>query len=219
MIDIETLGTKPGSVIYQIAAVEFCPDTFVTGRDIEMHIDPASCARIGLTKDEATVEWHKENGHALPRIAGRHKDVLHIRAALTDLSIFIAGIEPDQVWCRGVSFDFPMLEAAYTAAHMGISIPWKYYQQYDLRTIWNLAFPDDRPEDVAHTALADCYAQIEQLAAANDRIIDLCTKATPRETFGTPSYSDKPEEVTITGHIINTKNGTMTPVTLSGIGA
>ena len=174
MIDIETLDTHPGSIVHEIAAVEFCPDTFETGRQIGLKICPLLSTIVQLTIDEATEQWHKAKGHMPPPTYHEDPSVRGPISALKKLNDFIQKINPKQFWCRGVSFDFPLLEAVYRACNMEETTPWKYYQQYDVRTIWNLAFQGEKPPEADHTALVDCHAQIEQLAAANDRIIDTC---------------------------------------------
>ena len=80
---------------------------------------------------------------------------------------------PREIWCNGASFDFPMLDAAFRA--MGGKVPWEYWQQRDVRTMWYAAFPDSKPEESAtHDAGEDCYRQIRMLREARGEIIRLC---------------------------------------------
>ena len=198
MIDIETLGTKTGSIIYQIAAVEFCPDTFNTGQSLELHICPFVSEKYGLTKDAETITWHKSKGHAKP-LTGNIGGALPLGDAIHKLTTFLTHtIKAKQFWCRGTAFDFPMIEAAISAYNTTCATsyrtPWQYYQCHDLRTVWNIAFPYDRPDSADHTALADCYAQIEQLAKANDRIIEICLEnLTDRQLLDAARKRNSPE--------------------------
>ncbi len=56
MIDLETLGTRPGSVILSIGAVEFDRDLGL-GREFYVELNQASSITAGLTTDDATVDW------------------------------------------------------------------------------------------------------------------------------------------------------------------
>lgn len=58
MIDLETFGTRPGSVIVSIGAVEFSMDGI--GEAYYRAIDVASSLLAGLTIDEITVKWWRE---------------------------------------------------------------------------------------------------------------------------------------------------------------
>ena len=59
MIDIETLGSKPGSVIVAIAAVRFDLDTGNVKKSYVSHVDPDSCVKKGL---KIEVEYSKVVG-------------------------------------------------------------------------------------------------------------------------------------------------------------
>ena len=56
MLDLETLGTKPGCVIRSIGAVVFTLDG-VLGAQFYANIDKQSCVDAGLTVDPATEAW------------------------------------------------------------------------------------------------------------------------------------------------------------------
>ena len=168
MIDIETLGQTPGCAIYQIAAVEFCPDEFITGKEFCINIHPKSSEMIGLHTEEPTLEWHRQRGVEPDALNGHC-----VRYAFQEFARFLTEeISPQQYWCKSTSFDFPALEHVFRL--LDGAPPWKYWQQYDMRTVWNLAFPGRKTPPAPHTALADCHEQIKQLATANDRIIETC---------------------------------------------
>ena len=62
MLDIETLGTGPNSVILSIGAVEF-DETGVISKFYEA-IDPESCTDWGLQIDARTVLWWMDQNDA-----------------------------------------------------------------------------------------------------------------------------------------------------------
>jgi len=164
MLDIETLGTRPGAVVFDIGAVAFDLATLErVAVPFEVAISPASCYAAGLFHDIDTVDWHVKRGVVVAELDGVDLDVglIRFRSWLDDLARF-SGVGEFEFWCRGASFDFPMLEAAFFAAD--VQVPWMYYHQRCLRTLWKVCFGEMRvPEVVAHEGLADCVAQLAQL--------------------------------------------------------
>lgn len=60
MIDIETLGTAPGSVILSIGAVAFVRDRMPEDwREFSSVISVESSKSCGLTTDQSTIDWWK----------------------------------------------------------------------------------------------------------------------------------------------------------------
>jgi len=57
MIDLETLGTHPNSVIVQIGAVVFDPERGAVGYEFSENVDIQSCLDLGLECDGPTLEW------------------------------------------------------------------------------------------------------------------------------------------------------------------
>ena len=57
MIDIETLGTDPGSVILSIGAVEFDLKTGKTGEEFYQWIDLESSSNKGFSVSAGTIKW------------------------------------------------------------------------------------------------------------------------------------------------------------------
>lgn len=162
MLDLETLGTKPGSVITSIGAVKFSPrgyedypreeitDTFYERVDIE------SCVALGLTLDVSTVLWWmKQSDEARAEL---NKPGIRILDALTKFAKWVCPDEEARVWGNGASFDNAMLSAAYDRC--AIKRPWKYSNDRCYRTVKNL-FPDVEMERTGthHNALDDARSQ------------------------------------------------------------
>lgn len=154
MLDIETLGTRPGAVILSAAFVRFSdlasctatlsvPDQIQTG----MEIDSDTHAWWGTQSPEA---WAAATQNARPAVA-----VAEYFAA------WLAWAAPTDrlVWCHGASFDAPLLGELYR--RLGMPCPWSFRDVRDTRTLYDLAGVDVRKygEGVSHVALSDALAQ------------------------------------------------------------
>ena len=159
MIDIETLGTKPGCVILSIGAVEFGDDQL--GREFYIEIGLADCQQLGLTIDSETVRWWMGR-ETKPPVNG----VVPLRSALTMLADELSGWEDKFVWANSPSFDISILEAAYHVTC--VDPPWSFRNCRDFRTAKHLLAPDFDPATVPsqgddHNALADAKWQAKAL--------------------------------------------------------
>lgn len=160
MIDLETLGTRPGSAIVQLAAVAFDAE----GRhcDYEVGIDLASCLAAGLKIDAATMNWWLD-----PKRAEAAREVFNgafhqtLRSALESFAEWLHEITPaPDVWGNGASFDLALLAEAFLA--VDLPVPWKYSAERCYRTLAALRPDIEKPKPtLAHTALADARAQAE----------------------------------------------------------
>src|SRR5688572_29962905 len=57
MLDLETLGTRPGCAILSIGAVAFDRHTGALGPEFYMVVNRKSCEAKGLTQDQSTLDW------------------------------------------------------------------------------------------------------------------------------------------------------------------
>ncbi|WP_165130382.1 3'-5' exonuclease [Affinirhizobium rhizoryzae] len=155
MIDIETLGNRPGGVILSIGAVAFDADTGEIGEEFYAAIDPETSSKVGLTTDISTMLWWMKQSEAAREEAfsGKHS----INMALTELSIFVKWQEPSRVWAKPPSFDLVMLEAAFRACDQ--DIPWHFRVHRDCRTIFDITGTKQPEVGTAHNALDDAKAQ------------------------------------------------------------
>lgn len=160
MIDIESLGTKPGSVVLAVAAVVFNPYSNETGEDFYVNIDRTSAEEHGLKVDRATeLWWAKQDQSARDALLVSPKP---LPKALMLLRKLIIKEGCTRIWCQGANFDAVLLEACFQAA--GIEVPWSYYNVRDTRTAYELAALDHRVIKRAgthHKAIDDCYHQIK----------------------------------------------------------
>ncbi len=154
MIDIETLGTTPGSAILSIAVVPFGLHSPV--EHFYEKISQESCIEKGLHIDDATVKWWDSQNAAAKQEAfsGTEK----IEDVLSRLTLYIKQLGTVRPWGNGASFDVPLLEAAYIKC--GMRAPWAYYNAMCYRTLKNL-FPFLVPTVpvMKHNALEDARSQ------------------------------------------------------------
>ena len=162
MLDLETLGTRPSSVILTIAAVkfEFASDQIET---FSMNIDPKNSKTFGLTTDPDTVQWWKEqNPEALKAFM---KDPVSLETAIDSFIEFVGPKTSKMVfWANGASFDYPILESSFRA--VGRPYPWKYWNCRCARTIYSvfgLNMKEYPRVGVYHNAVDDCLTQIKAL--------------------------------------------------------
>ena len=156
MIDIETLGTGPYSVICSIGAVAFEESI---GAQYHAAIDTETCVKHGLELDIRTVLWWMDQGNEARQraISGN----IPLETALKGLRDAFDW-ENVKVWSNGADFDLVILDNAYKAC--GLSTPWKYYDKMCYRTLKNLVpysvykQMQIKPA-IAHDALADATAQ------------------------------------------------------------
>ena len=162
MIDLETLGTLPGSVILSIGAVMFDPldPRGTIGQTFYRVVSQASCLAAGLTTSASTLEWWSmQNAEARKVLAQSQSDeAWELTDALMALSDFIP--KNARVWSNGANFDQPLLDVAYNK--VDIKLPWEYWNSRCYRTIKSLVpnAKDLAPETVvAHNALEDAKWQ------------------------------------------------------------
>lgn len=163
MVDTETLGVRPGSILLSIGATVFDPKTGKLGADFYANIDTQSCRDVGLTEDQSTVDFWKAQSKEARSILLLDRKPL--RAALEELSLFWIKAEGEFLWAQGAAFDPVLLDSAYEA--VGMEPPWSFWNVRCCRTI--LALGNRRPDRkglIEHYALHDAQSQARALAAA-----------------------------------------------------
>jgi len=158
LIDIEALGTRPGSAIIELGAVAFYPESGTIGETFETMIEP----QAPFTADMETLEWHRKKGTwPRPFAEGSHS----IGSALAQFETWIRGCgEVETFWAWGATYDFPLLERAFD--FVGNSPPWNYWEQRCARTVWQLAFGDRRHGPRPHRAVEDAKSAAVDLMEA-----------------------------------------------------
>jgi len=122
MLDIETLGTRPTSVICQLGACYFDRQTGEIGEKFLQNIEVGSALMAGLTIDQSTVDWWKEQDEQT-----WHTGLVDIWSVLHLFSDFCKDVK--SVWSHA-SFDVPIVQNAYQIC--GIKSPWHYRAAKDI---------------------------------------------------------------------------------------
>lgn len=169
MIDLESLGTKSGSVITQIGAVQFDIETGERGAIFKQNVSIDSCLKVGLKVQQSTIEfWLQQSDEAR---LGMIKDTKPLGEVLYEFQAFIQSLQPSELylWGNSARFDLGVLENAYTALNK--STPWLFRNERDVRTIVGLApwikdqFIKRGNMGILHDAVDDCIFQIEYVVA------------------------------------------------------
>lgn len=163
MLDLETRGTRPGSIIRSIGAVVFMPETQKLGSEFYVNIEGNSCIEVGLTSDPETDKWWAGQDQAV-------KDALLVdqkplKVALDLFHMWFDEVDGEKVWGHGASFDPVLLKAAYHA--VGKEAPWKFWDERCCRTV--LALGNRKPlrtHGAHHNAVSDAKNQAIAVMAA-----------------------------------------------------
>lgn len=175
MIDLETIGTRPGSAILTIGAVRFDPATNgLSGRDplslptetaFYRRVDRESCTFLGLSEDWDTLSWWSRQAPVARReafdAAPRH-DIAEVMAEFARW----CGRDPFP-WSHGASFDVVLCEAVFE--RLGIRTPWKFWNVRDTRTLYAFTGIGPARDRNHHHALYDAAAQAEAVQRAYAR--------------------------------------------------
>ena len=125
VLDIETLGTKPGATILEIAA--WCGYEGLT-----ILIDPES--HPGKFELNTLLWWATvPDKQAKERAFSVNSARIGLKDAIVRLNEFIEKVKPDYFW--GCSPDFDYIHLEYWYIYFQIEIPWKCYQLRDVRTV------------------------------------------------------------------------------------
>lgn len=171
MIDTETLGRTPGSVVRSVAAVEFDPQTGETGRQKVWKIDLTDSIRYGFKVEASTLKWWMMQSDEARRefVEGAETP---LEDFLEDFMQFIAATDEGNdftLWCLQLDFDVAMLRSMYSWYNLNVYrcdeevLPWNFRKVRNVRPYMDaLDSAGLLPPKVAdrHTPLADCLAQI-----------------------------------------------------------
>jgi DNA polymerase III epsilon subunit-like protein len=159
MLDLETLGTRPGDTILSIGAVWFTPEgeeksTFYCT------INQESSKAAGLRAQKSTIEWWQKQSPEAREAA--FKGELGLESALKQFSMWLPPGESNLIYGNGANFDNTLLAAAYRALKQ--EVPWKYWNDRCYRTI-SAMFQKSRVERTGtyHNALDDARTQAKRL--------------------------------------------------------
>ena len=156
MLDLETFGSKPNSVITAIGAVRFGDGKFCDS--FYERVCPSSCVKYGLDIDPETVMWWLAQANEA-RAEMTNSDRRELPIALSLFAAFAeVPTESAEVWGNGATFDNTVLKNAYDKCHM--KAPWSFRNDMCYRTIKNRnpQIKMDR-SGTHHNALDDARSQ------------------------------------------------------------
>lgn len=172
MVDLETLGIKPGCVIASIGACVFGPNGI--GETFYVVID---IAKSHGDLDVSTVKWWLNQSDGARQIFSDEMGAAAPEQALCAFRDFWMSVGGKYFWCHGASFDAPILGHAFEEAHRMYSgclkTPWSHKNIRDTRTLYHLAGTDPNQQlafGIAHTALDDAKWQAISAVAAMNKI-------------------------------------------------
>ena len=167
MVDIETLGLQPSSVILSIGAVVF--DNFADKLDFYVELVQK---QSGRTCDLETINWWNQQTIPIPN----GTDSLY--SALDKFRSWIKLVHTEgdlEIWANGTDFDITILTHAFIQVD-DLPVPWKYNAVRDYRTLYKL-FPEvPRPKmdsSKKHNALEDAKHQAAHAEAIFEHIRSL----------------------------------------------
>lgn len=159
MLDLETFGTAPGSVLRSIGAVGFDPHGSGHEGEFYVNIDRGSCEAVGLTVDLATEKWWAEQSKEANDQLMRGP--IPVLTAVKSFHAWYATVGGEYVWCQGANFDSVLWEQAAKAC--GARVPWKFWNVRDTRTIYHMARFNEKTmkrSGTYHNALDDAKHQV-----------------------------------------------------------
>ncbi len=158
MLDLETLSTRPESVILTIGAVKFDPwsDDVDAEHGLYYRVNVDEQLALGRHVQEETVQWWgRQPAEVFEEAMGEH-DRVSVETMCADLNRFLVGV--NSIWCQGPAFDIVILENLYR--QLVKPTPWQFWQIRDSRTLFGVhGDPRDKERKAAHNALMDCYYQ------------------------------------------------------------
>ena len=167
IMDLETLGKKPGAVVLQLGMIAFDRDTGMTYAERGINIDIGSQLLLGMDVDQSTLLWWRaQSQEAQASVFNRGVPIKEAVEAFQDLWGTYCD-ETSALWARGTDFDPPIWEEAMKRTGVLIA-PWRYDKKRDTRTALDVLGFDaksvERPK--AHQAVEDAIHDLHCLRLA-----------------------------------------------------
>lgn len=176
MIDTESLGLSPKSVMTQFAFVAWPlddPDSIL--REEELYLPAQPQLDLGRVIEFNSLLWLLDQPDSVrARMAeSRGNDFEELLALLRSIVRKFNSVTDDgrlayEVWVRRPQHDIPMINSLFRDC--GIEVPWDYTSVNDLASLMNQAGVTKADVDMSgfslHTAIGDCKFQIRCYAEA-----------------------------------------------------
>lgn len=161
MVDLETMGTTPDTVVLTLGAVRF--DPYADDRVKEDRENEKLYLRFVLeTQDARSISedtlkwWADQSDEARAEAFDDGDDRIDLEDGLRQFTRFFKGAT--KIWSHGATFDIVILENAYIEHDLGK--PWKFWNARDTRTMFDLGHDPEMPKEGLHHALADSMRQV-----------------------------------------------------------
>lgn len=152
-VDLETLDTRPTSKVLSIGAVCGTEEFYC---ELDQSVYAMSQE---FTYSQSTLDWWDEQGGFQPSV-----EPVNPFVAISNFSRWFAEVTAElsdvEVWANSPSFDCQILTHHFT--YFGVTQPWKFYQERDVRTAKALATAlrlNVRQAKNPHNALQDAKNQ------------------------------------------------------------
>lgn len=155
MVDLETMAVSPSAVVLTLGAVIFNPygNGYSDKMYLRFNIDDQD--KLGREIDPSTLEWWAKQDPAVMEEAFSENDRVPVVDAMDQFHKFAWGC--DAFWAHGSIFDIAILENMYRQLER--TPPWNFWQIRDTRTLFDLGYPSDMPQNSKHDALQDAIRQ------------------------------------------------------------
>lgn len=162
MLDIESVGTKPGCAIVSLGAVSFNEHAVTNNKFYTVFSIKSQLPHDLRMNPETLSWWMQQSGEAREALlAALDPTTVDLANGLDRFALWYRTQGFNAVWANGASFDFAILTTA--AQRVGREMPWKYRDERCYRTLRALC-PDVKctaDAGVAHNALADSIWQAQ----------------------------------------------------------
>ncbi len=179
MLDLETLGTKPGCKILSIGASTFLRDSREGVNYFDQAILVSSQDRMDQA-DERTLEWWNKQSQEAKDKAFNSPHAVGIIEALISFTGWVAscarikGVSESKIfiWGKGATFDLPILEEA--CVRYCVPVPWTFRGNMCYRTLEVIGklfeIPAPELKGVKHSALDDAINQANYATLVFNRL-------------------------------------------------
>lgn len=171
MLDIETVGRKPGCAIISIAAVLFNANTgeISTTRRFNKSIGLTKQILNGFTQDDNTIKWWKgTNKKLFYDLCESKNNYIEIAKEFQSWYKSLPNYSKLRLWGNSPKFDIAILEGWYRKCLNGKEFNqfWDTWSERDVRTIAALA-PSIKKNTIfvgnKHNPIDDCLHQIKYI--------------------------------------------------------
>lgn len=152
IFDLETLHNEPNSIVLDISVIAFDPDplqykdndAFINlveqGKSFKLSVKKQR--ESGRVYSQSTIDWWKKQSDEAKKVLKPLDTDLSVHDAITEFMKYVEsnGIKKSksQIWCRGLSFDVPILKSllmeAYPNAESHVLMPITFRNERDIRT-------------------------------------------------------------------------------------